>query len=316
MKKLSMIMLLISTISFLFFACRKDVQSADHEILKATDFWNDYGPKQQTFSVNAATGGTITGTKGTRISIPSGAFIEANGTIVTEIVSLNLVEILTKKDILFSGVLTEANGEPLLSGGELLVEAKKQNGDVLRMNPAGQPVKIEVPAAKGADTGMKLFVRRERIQQPNQSNDNPLTWTPASYAPFGGGANSYVFNLPGFRWVNIDKFYSDPRPKTIITASPEFKDNSNASKVEVLLIFKDVTTVCPIPYNSGMQKFQSYQNAVPVGAEVIIVIIGEDSDGNIQFGSKEIIVTPNMHIDVAIGKTTKAMMDSFLATLK
>ncbi len=143
-----------------------------------------------------------------------------------------------------------------------------------------------------------------------------MTWTPAPYAPFGNGANSYNFNLPTLDWVNIDKFYSDPRPKTTLTALPVFESNAGASNVEVMLIFKDVNTVCPIPYNSTIQKFESYQNAVPIGAEVIVVIIGEDSNGNILFGTKTITVAPNIHVDIEVGKTTKAMMDQFLSEVE
>jgi len=318
MKKIFKNGLLISAVSLLFISCKKEIQRLDPDWLKATDFFNDIGPNHQAFSVSAATGGTITGAKGTRISIPPGAFMDVNGKIITEIVSLNLVEIPAKRDILFADIFTEANGQLLVSGGEFLIEAKKQNGDALKLNPqmadGPQGVRVEVPAVQGADRDMQLFVRRER-QPGGQSNDNSMTWTPAPYAPFGSGANSYVFNLPEFSWVNIDRFFSDPRPKTTITALPLFKDNSNVSNIEVMLIFKDVTTVCPIPFDNAINKFKSYKDAMPVGAEVIVVIIGEDSDGNIQFGSKEIVVAHNMHVDVEIGKTTKAMMDQFLSDI-
>ena len=321
MKKLSFTVLLFSTFSFLFIACKKEVQRIDPQFIKAIAFWKDNGPNHQKFSVNAATGGTIIGAKGTKLSIPPGAFVDAGGAIITEMVSLNLVEIPTKRDIIFSGVLTEANEQLLVSGGEFLVEAKKQNGDALQLNPqlglpGGQGVRMEVPAVQGADAAMKLFVRAERQQQGGQNNDNPMTWIPAPYAPFGSGTNSYVFNLPEFNWVNIDKFYSDPRPKTTITALPDFKDNKNVSKLEVLLIFKDVNTVCPIPYNHGKQKFESYHDAVPVGSEVIIAIVGEDADGYVQFGYTDIVVVAGMHIDVQVKKTSKATMDSFLASIQ
>jgi hypothetical protein len=319
MKKIFLSVLITSAASFLLVACLKEVNGINHDFLKATDFWKDVGPNHQVFSVNTASGGTITGAKGTKITIPGGAFMDANGNILTEIVSLDLVEITAKKDILFSGIFTEANGQTLVSGGEFLVEARKKNGEALQLNPqfaAGpQGVRVEIPAANGADREMNLFVRRER-QPGGNSNDNSQTWVPASYAPFGGGANSYTFNLPEFSWVNIDKFYSDPRPKTTITALPAFKDNKNVNNVEVMLIFTDVNTVCPIPYNSMLQKFESYHDAVPIGAEVIVVIIGEDAEGNIQFGSKKIIVVPDMHVEVEVGKTTKAMMDMFISELE
>lgn len=319
MKKLLLTMLTVSAVTVLFISCKKEIQGVQPDFLKSTDFWKDVGPNHQTFSINAASGGTITGAKGTKLTIPAGAFMDANGNILNEIVSLDLVEIPAKKDILFSGIFTEANGQALVSGGEFLVEARKKNGEALQLNPqfaAGpQGVRVEIPAANGADRDMKLFVRRER-QPGGNSNDNAQTWVPASYAPFGSGANSYAFNLPEFSWVNIDKFYSDPRPKTTITALPAFKDSKNVNNVEVMLIFTDVNTVCPIPYNSALQKFESYHDAVPIGAEVIVVIIGEDAEGNIQFGSKKIIVVPDMHVEVETGKTTKAMMDMFISELE
>ncbi len=168
MKNLSVTALGISALLIIIVSCKKD-QGVIPDFLKATDFWKDIGPNHQKFSLNAASGGTITGSKGTSILFPPGAFVDANGTIVIEFISLELTEMLSRKDIFLSGVLTEADGQLLVSGGEFLIEAKKQNGDALRLNPqlgaAGQGPRMEVPAVQGADPGMKLFVRRERQPQ-------------------------------------------------------------------------------------------------------------------------------------------------------
>jgi hypothetical protein len=302
-------------------ACKKNADTPVHH-MSATDFKNTFVPKAQSFSVNAATGGILIGAKGTKITIPANAFVDGGGNVVAGTVTVKLTEVLSKKDILFSKVLTEANGQPLESGGELLIKAENAAGNALQINPAingagGEGIKVEVPAARPQDK-MQIFVQQDRQNGGQQNNlvDNPLTWTPAPYVPFGNGPNTYFFNLPGFQWVNIDRFYSDPRPKTTVTCLPSFQDNNNVNHVEALIIFKDVNTVCPTPFNTSLLKYQTYMNSVPVGAEVTLVILGEDSDGDIQFGSMNITVTAGMHVDVPVKKTTQSEVDSFLAGLQ
>jgi hypothetical protein len=303
---------------FFLMACKKTDVAATY--LMATDFQLKYAPKEQKLVVNGAAGGTVTGAKGTTLVFPPASFINKNGEAETGMVSLSLTELLDKRDIIFSGVFTEANGQLLVSGGELLIHAKDKNGEDLKINrqlPGGanQGIRVEVPNVMKAGGDMRLFVRQER-QGGNQSNDNPMTWTPAPYAPFGNGANSYLFNLPDFSWVNIDRFYNDPRPKTTVTCSPVFKDDNNVSNLEVMIVFKDVSTVCPIPFRPSLQLFESYHDAVPVGSGVIVVMIGKDSGGHIQFGKKDVVVSGNMHLDMEIKKTTQSELDSFLATLQ
>jgi hypothetical protein len=299
-------------------ACKKDKSAPNYA--KADDFMASHAIKEQSFTGNAATGFSVTGEKGTKVTFAPNAFVDANGGTVTGNVTVTLKEVLSKKDVLFSGVLTESNGQLLESGGEILVKAKKDGADLL-LNPALQNdgAKVEIPKVMN-NKDMGLFVQNKRQQQggangSGQQQQSPYTWNPAPYYPFGNGPNSYTFSLPSFTWVNCDRFYSDPNPKTTITALPAFQDNNQVTDLQVMLVFRNISTVITLPYDFTIQQFQSYQNSLPIGLQADLVIIGKDSDGFIQFGTQVITISAGMHIDAPIHKATQAEVDAFLATI-
>jgi hypothetical protein len=297
-------------------ACKKDKSTPNYA--KADEFMASHAIKEQSFTGNAGTGFTITGEKGTKVTFAANAFVDGNGNTVSGNVTVTLKEVLSKKDVLFSGVMTESNGQLLESGGEILVKAQK-DGVALQVNRALQNdgARVEVPKVMN-NREMGLFIQEKR-QQGGASGSNqqqsPYTWTPAPYYPFGNGPNSYTFSLPSFNWVNCDRFYSDPNPKTTITALPAFQDNNQVTDLQVMLVFKNIATVITLPYDYTAQKFQSYQNSLPIGLQADLIILGKDSDGYIQFGTQSITISANMHIDAPVHKATQAEVDAFLATI-
>ncbi|MBO9634178.1 MAG: hypothetical protein J7578_13765 [Chitinophagaceae bacterium] len=294
-------------------ACKKNNDKP--AFVRAEDILAKNSIPAQTFTGDATTGFTIVGEKGIKIVFPPKALRGADGNPVSGNVTITLKEILSKKDVMFSGVMTESNGQILESGGELLVKAQK-DGKELGIMP-DSAIKVEVPKVMN-DKDMGLFVLGERkrdnggSQQPYQ---NPNTWLPAPYAPFGNGPNTYSFNLPGFTWVNCDRFYQDPNPKTTITVSPLFADNNQVNDLQVMLVFRNIQTVITLPFNTGINKFESYQQSLPIGLQADLVIIGKDSDGYLQFGTQLITISANQHIDASIHRATQAEVDAFLATI-
>jgi len=303
-------------------ACKKNKDIP--AFAKADDFWASHKIEAQTFTGNATTGFSITGAKGTKITFPANSMVDGNGDLVAGNVTITLKEVLSRKDVLLSGVWTEANGQLLESGGEIEVKAKK-DGANLMINPAIMPdsgIVVEVPKVMN-NRDMGLFVQEKRDQgqgggQPGGGGpvQNPTTWVPAPYYPFGNGPNSYSFTLPGFTWVNCDKFYSDPNPKTTITVLPDFQDDSVVTDLQVILVFKNISTVITLPFSYSQQKFESYANSLPIGLQADLILIGKDSGGFIQFGKQVITISANMHIDAPIHKATQAEVDAYLATIQ
>ncbi len=303
-----------------FSSCKKNQDAPSYA--RAEAFLQAHAIPVQSFTGNATTGFTITGAKGTKVKFPANAFIDGDGGLVTGTVAVTLKEVLSKKDVMFSGVMTESNGQLLESGGELEVKADK-DGKALRINPnlGDNGIKVEVPKVMN-NQDMGLFVQEKRREQPGPNgvpqptNQSPLTWAPAPYYPFGNGPNSYSFTLPGFTWVNCDRFYSDPNPKTTMTVLPAFQDNNQVTDLQVFLVFKNISTVVTFPFNSSLQKFESYGNSLPIGLQAYLVLIGKDSDGFVQFGQQTITISANLHVDAPIHKATQAEVDNFLATIQ
>lgn len=311
---------ILATVISLVPACKKN-KDATPVYERADAFLERHAVPTQTFTGNAGAGFTITGEKGTKIKFLANVLVDGNGNPVTGNVTITLKEVLTKKDVMFSGMFTESNGQLLESGGELLVKAQK-DGAELFINPQMKEdgVRVEVPKVMN-NQDMGLFVQEKRQQGGGangggQQPQNPGTWVPAPYYPFGNGPNSYSFTLPGFTWVNCDKFYNNPNPKTTVTALPDFQDNNQVTDLQVMLVFKDIATVITFPYDYTVQKFQSYQNSLPIGLQADLVIIGKDSDGHLQFGTQEVTISANLHIDAPIKKSTQAEVDAFLATVQ
>ncbi|BAV09549.1 hypothetical protein SAMN05421788_101987 [Filimonas lacunae] len=298
-------------------ACKKNNDLPASTPLKADDFLAKYTVPTQSFTGNATTGFTITGAKGTKVTFKPGAFIDGFGNVVSGNVTVTLKEILSKKDVLLSGVMTESNGQLLESGGEFLLQAK-QGDNVLGVNrQADSAAMVEVPKVlNNKDMGLFVQEKREGGVNGQQPQGNPLTWVAAPYAPFGNGPNSYSFSLPGFTWVNCDRFYSDPNPKTTIRATPVFQDDSTVTDLQVMLVFKNIATVITLPYSYSLQKFESYQNSLPIGLTADLVIMGKDSNGYIQFGTQTITITANMDIQAAIHRADQSEVDSFLAGIQ
>lgn len=301
-------------------SCKKNNETPDTPIL-ATEFLAKYKVPVQSFTGNAATGFTITGTKGTKVKFKPSAFLDASGNVVTGTVTVTMKEILSKRDVLLSGVMTESDGQLLESGGEFLVEAK-QGDKVLQVN-RGQDSSalVEVPKVMN-NKDMGLFIQEKR-RDPNgggtgggQQPQNPTTWVPAPYYPFGNGPNTYSFSLPGFTWVNCDRFYNSTDPKTTITASPVFQDNNQVTDLQVMLVFRDISTVVTLPFNYTLQKFESYQNSLPVGLKADLVVMGKDSNGYIQFGTQLITIAANMDIQANIHRATQSEVDAFLGGIQ
>jgi hypothetical protein len=300
-------------------SCKKNNEAPAIPIT-ATDFAANYKVPVQSFTGNASTGFTITGAKGTKVKFKPSAFLDGSGNLVTGTVTVTMQEILSKRDVLLSGIMTESNGQLLESGGEFLIEAK-QGDKALQVNRAqDSSALVEVPKVMN-NKDLMLFVQEKR-QNPNgggtsggQQPQNPTTWVPAPYYPFGNGPNSYSFVLPGFTWVNCDGLYSNPNPKTTITASPVFQDNNQVTGLQVMLVFRDISTVITLPFNYTLQKFESYQNSLPIGLQADLVVMGKDSDGFIQFGTQLITITANMDIQANIHKATQSEVDAFLSSI-
>jgi len=170
----------------------------------------------QSFNFNAEDGNvSFTSDNGVQINI-NGNCLTLNGNAVTGSVAIEYVELFDKGSMLTTnkptmGELPNGDKTLLISGGEFFIEAT-QNGTVLDTS-CGLQLTIPSNLTGGTDTEMTLW-------EGQIDNEDTLTWDEVDDAMGQGGVfaegEQYYALLQGFGWSNVDRFYNDPRPKTLI----------------------------------------------------------------------------------------------------
>lgn len=302
MKNLTLIALVVITA---LFACKKD-KGNDETKLTLAEFNAKFSVPTQKFNGSGSTAFSITGTKGMKFDFPANSFIDASGNPVAGNVVVSLKEVLSKRDIILSGKVTQSNGQLLISGGEFQILAS-QNGQALRLNPA-VAVAVKVPTTFNTDP-MDLFV-----WAPTAASDS--TWVLDQKARVSTSADFYQFNLPNFGWINCDYFYNNPNPKTTITASPVYVGASPSIKDQrAYMVFDDIKSVAGLPFVLAINKHQSYLNSMPVGLKGKLVILSTDVNDVIYFGQTSFTVSADLHLNVNVAPATATEIDAFLNTI-
>lgn len=273
----------------------------------------------QTFTIDAATGGNITGKRGTKIVFPPNAFANPDNSITTGNVQITLKEALLKKQWILEGLSATTEKEMLVSGGMLDIAAKRaSDGAELKPAPAMliptpslvNVIKVEVPKIDNRPDTLRLFVP---ANQAAPSANPPTAWA-ASYCPFGNGSNSYIFQLPQFRWVNCDGLGNQPGVKTTIKVTPDLTGVAGANNVQVMLVFRNISTVITLPASGSFM--QSYLNSIPVGSTADVVCIGKDGAGNIIFKVlPSTVFTANANITISPVKESAATVTAYLNSI-
>lgn len=272
-----------------------------------SELLSTHAPKFEHFNIDAAAGGMITTTKGTKFTIPANVFITATGAAVTGAVDISIKEMRDVSDMILSDKPTvTADGKILVSYGEFFVKAVQNNQDLsLRpKNDTGKGIRVQVPAKPrdnvGGPNGMKevpmwsgdttvTFTQNgfNYINQPvsitkQQSVSKGVLWNQvqSSYALFNSANGTMDFRLDSLiRWVNCDGLASMPNPKTTVMAyfTNYFNAETSASyggEQPSMLFFKpkNFNTLVKF-YNvimtppAGKEGFHSYQTSIPVGIE-------------------------------------------------
>lgn len=296
MKKLLSAAIIFSLSITIFTACHKDRETVP-SVIRAERFFADHGSHPQRFTGNASSGFTVTGKKGTRIAFPADAFVDAAGNVVSGTVEIGIIEILTKKDLLLSGVATEANGQLLESGGELYIEAL-QNGVRLYLNPenglySANPVRVSLPRdPAGNPTGMMLFKQGPRYDQELLEDDS-FTWIVfKERSQELIGPYSYDFEIPEFGWINVDRFLGLPADQlTFVHVQLTPGSASGLQDVAVLMVFENLHSVIGLNYDPATQLFGtesfSLSPNIPIGEQIAVVVIAKDTQDNLYFAKQD-----------------------------
>lgn len=305
---------LVFLASLAIMSCTKD---ENNEIINevTTPSATEFGNIRQTaldnvtqeFTLTAGTGVvTFTSQKGVTIMINSNGLTK-NGNPVTGAVDIEYVELFDKGHMLTTnkptmGLMANGDKSMLISGGEFYINATQNGAQLLTTST----ITLLVPSTlteTTIDTGMILWTGV--IDDPEN-----LAWraqNPATGGPQGGGVgfeqNSYYVTFGNFGWTNVDRFYSDPRPKTTLLASvPTGYDNTNSA---VYLSFDGEGTNALAKldtYNSTTKKFSEHYGQIPVGLQCHVIFATEEG-GQWRYAIKAVTVAANDEYNFTLAET-------------
>lgn len=257
----------------------------------------------QHFEFNADEGNiTLTTTNGVQISMTANC-LSKNGSDVSGTVALEYVEIFQKGNMITTnkptmGIMQNGDKAMLVTGGEFFFEAT-QNGVPLDINC---PILIIVPTSLTGGEDPEMIMWNGIID-----TDGDLAWDEEEQRDGKAGVfieegNYYAF-VQKFGWTNIDRFYSDPRPKTTIQVQPPTGYDYNNSAVYLSYDGESAALAQLDTFNDGL--FSEHYGQIPLGLEGHLLFVTEDN-GLWRYKIKAITIAENQVTSFTIEETTTA----------
>lgn len=267
---------------------------------------NEAGIKKNTqnFTITAASGVvSFTSAKGVKVNI-NGDCLTKNGVPVTGAVAIEYIELFDKGNMLITnkptmGITADGKKNLLISGGEFFIKAT-QNGVELKTTCS---INMMVPTAltDGVDNTMTLWTGVI-------DDKGELAWREAKDANGGKGGvqaegNNYYVTFGNFGWTNVDRFYSDPRPKTTILAdTPDGYDNTN-SAIYLSYDGEGQNALAKLDTYTAEGLFSEHYGQIPIGLACHIIFATEDN-GQWRYAIKAVTTTANAVYTFTLAETT------------
>lgn len=284
-------------------------------------FFENNDVETQQFTVSSSTSTTIVATEGTKITIPSNAFKDANGNPVTGNVTLNVQEIFDQSDMIFAGVTTQSDSTLLISGGEIFIGATA-NGQNVYLNESST-IQVNVPIDGAPDPNMNLFVGQT-------DNSGTVNWVPVDTSQnssvqvrqdsTGTGSFSYYYSFTSDRigWINCDYFYNQTNTTlTVNLPSLDALAGKELSGANVFVVYKNINSVARL-YNTITCQATScpalaYSGLSGLGQDVIVITVA-DIDGKLHYNKQDITISANHIISLSVSDLTE-VSDSELQSI-
>lgn len=287
-------MLLLSVTLMLISACSKQrVEMNEYE--SPNDFMYNNRPEEQEFILNGDSGGPIIGNQNTHLWMDSSIFMYTNGNDVSYPIIIKLIEIYKPKDMELYAMPTVAQGNLLVTAGEIRVRAFKDNEELVLKPGKVYPAKTP---AQNLDSQMSIFYGKQVgdiIDWMNNASDvssNPGIDALEFITP--DSSEYYSLLVPVMGWINCDYFYDSPDPLTTITFESNDDDLTNVMK---FLYFPDIKSV--------MQIYGNISGNVPVGSTVKVLCFAQNSSGSMFHYYQQITVAANQTVTVTMAEISE-----------
>ena len=288
-----------------FPSCKKDYQSGEGTYSLASVF-SSLQVQSKITTINASTGGSITGNSGSRYIVPANAFKDASGNVVTGNVQVETKDYVKRSDMIFSGVMPITATEPLMSGGETYVNAT-QNGQQLSLDPT-KTYQVNMPQTKTPPSGLRVFTG---VQDPTT---NTVSWSfdstnsMASIVTNGDTVSMITNNM---HFCNADAFMVSPNWQTF-TVTVSASGATISANIGFLLyaVYDNYNGVWPMGNITNNVATEDHVPNIPVHFLALTVI-----NGNLYAGILGATPSTGSNYNVVMTKTTPAELKANIDAL-
>jgi hypothetical protein len=274
--------------------------------------------QKQEFTITQVSGTvTLTSKKGVKINI-NRDYLRKNGNPVTGVINIEYIELFDKGNMLVTnkptmGLMPDGKKNLLISGGEFFIKAT-QDGVTLETIAN---INLLVPAdlTGGVDNEMKLWIG-------NTEDKDNLVWREVGDAAGTNGGkggvqaegNNYYVTIGNFGWTNVDKFYSDPRPRTTILAdAPDGYDNTN-SAIYLSYDGEGQNALAKLDTYTAAGLFSEHYGQIPIGLACHVIFATEDN-GQWRWAIKGVTVAANDIYTFTMAETTVGTEAQLIAAI-
>lgn len=271
---------------------------------------SEKGVKRNTQNFTATAGNgliTLTSAKGVKLNI-NGDCLTKNGNAVTGTIEIEYIELFDKGNMLVTnkptmGVMPDGSKSLLISGGEFFIKATQ--GGVELQTSCTMNLIVPTVLTDGLDNAMTLWngtIDDKGELAWRENNPNADGTDGGKGGVQGEGANYYV-TFGNFGWTNVDRFYSDPRPKTTLLVDvPEGYDNEN-SAVYLSYDGEGTNALAKLDTYTPQGLFSEHYGQIPVGLACHVIFVTEDN-GQWRYAIKAVTVAANDIYTFTLAETT------------
>ncbi|WP_242499186.1 hypothetical protein [Flavobacterium sp. 140616W15] len=127
------------------------------------------------------------------------------------------------------------------------------------------------------------------------------------------GGNYYV-HFGSFGWTNVDRFYSDPRPKTtLLVKAPEGYTNIN-SAVYLSYDGEGTNALAKLDTYTPAGLFSEHYGQIPIGLACHVIFVTEDN-GQWHYAIKAVTVAANDVYTFTLSQTTVGTEAQLIAAI-